>query len=171
MHEVAKQLQPIARAVAVDFDRLDFSRDGIGDIHHIGVGLGPGGFVRKGEAAQAGAAHFEIGRGPGKLRCIALELRIGAAGIIRVSVEGHRRIAVIIRLLNPHLAFAVDHQSPDIARSLAGDLEVAAVVAEASHAGLIELLLLAVGRAHLAVVERPLRHPNPVAGRARELVR
>src|SRR6185436_11450108 len=62
-------------------------------------------------------------------------------------------------------------QAPDVAGALGSDLKIRPVGAEFCHASLIELLFLPRGRLYLTVVERALRHPDPMARRAGELVR
>ena len=118
LNEVRQFLQAIARPIAMDFDGLDFSGDGVRDIHHVGVGSGPGGFVRKRQTAQARPAHLKIGRSAGKLGGVTLELRVGAARVVRVFVERHRRVAVVVGLLNPGFALGRHRQPPDVARAL-----------------------------------------------------
>src|SRR6058998_3482907 len=109
--------------------------------------------VAQSQSAQPGAAHSELRGSAGEFGGVAFPLRVGAAGVVGVFVKRHHGVAVIVRFLNPRLALAVEDQSPDVARTLAGDLEVRTVVAELRHARLVELLLLAGRRADLAVVE------------------
>ena len=155
------------------FDRVDAVGDRVGDEHHVGPRRGEGtGFVREREAAQAGAAHRDAGRA-GKLGRVAFELAVGTAGVVGVFVEGHHGVAEVVRLLDERLAFAIEDEAPDVARAVAGDVETAAVGAELRHARLVELhgVLLVAGARDFAVVERALRHPDPAAGRAHELMR
>jgi hypothetical protein len=73
----------------VHLDRLDAIRDRIGDEHDVAPRLGEwAGFVREREAAEAGAAHAEIGRGAGKFGRIAFPLAIGAARVVAYSWKG-----------------------------------------------------------------------------------
>ena len=86
-------------------------------------------------------------------------------------MKRHRRIPVVIRLLNPGLSLRRHGQAPDIAGTLARDVEIAAVITELRHARLVKLHLGALGCLHLAVVESTLREPDPTARRPGELMR
>ena len=170
LHKITQLLQFVARAIPMNFDRLDFARDRVGHVHHLGVSLRPNGLIAQGQPAQACAAHLEIRRCSRKLRRITFHLRVGTAGIIGVGMERHGGIAIIIGFLNPCFALCIHRQSPDVTRTLAGDLKIRSVCPEPRHAGLVKLDLLAAGIVHFAVIESALGHPHPVAGCACELV-
>ena len=194
-HKVRQLLVTEARSVRRDLDRLNLPRDRIREVELPGVGSGPDATrssrreealitllnlslvnsaatgIGKRQPAQPRPAHRKLRCRPWKFRRVALPRAARAARIIRVFVKRHHRIAEVVRLLNPRLPVTIEHEAPDVARALRRDVEVAAVIAELRHARLVELLLLARRGLHLAVVERALRKPNPVARRARELVR
>ena len=73
--------------------------------------------------------------------------------------------------MNEDFTEAVHHQAPDVARSPADDFEPLAVRRETRQLRLVELGHAANLRFDLRVVERALRHQNPAAWRAGELVR
>ena len=80
------------------------------------------------QSAQPGSAHGEFGRGSGKLGCVALPLAARTSRVIRIFMKGHHGIAEIVRLLDPGLPIAVEDEPPNVAGTLGGDVEVAALV-------------------------------------------
>ena len=166
----------LAAVLAMHGQGLHLRDDGIGDEHAQTIGLHAGCHLAElaftqSKAAQAGAAHFEVGLLHGEVRRVALEQPISAAWVVRVLVEGHHRITEVVRLLDEGFAFAGHDQAPDVARSLAGDFEAGAIGTETRHARAGELRHLAALIEHGAVVEGPLRHPDPAAWRTGELMR
>ena len=162
------------RLVASHHGGVDAAGDRVRDEHEVAVGCGisPLG-IGEGEAAEAGAAEALFHECGGKFRRVAFPLGVRAAGVVAVFVEGHDTVAEVVGFLDEGFAVAIHGESPDVAGAVRGDLELAAIRAEARHAGLVELdgLFLRVLRAfHLAVVESALRHPDPAAGGAGELV-
>ena len=68
---------------------------------------------RRREAGETGATHAEAREAGTGGRVCFRERR--AAGITRAGVEGHHRIAIIVRFLDEHFSFAREHDPPDIA--------------------------------------------------------
>src|SRR5207249_135124 len=104
------------------------------------------------------------GRRVGPRQIIAAEW-IGSA-----FEEGHHRPTLVIGLLNEYFTQTIDHQAPDVARSPANDLEAFSVRREPRQLGLVVVGDVPQAGPDLRVVERALRHQNPTARRARELV-
>src|SRR5215207_4650714 len=109
-------------------------------------------------------------RRAGKFRRVTFPLPAGATGIIRVFVKWHRGIPEVIGLLNPRFPFHGHVHAPDVARALRRNVEVAAIIAKARHAGLIELRFLAARGLDLAVIESALREPDPITWCPRKLM-
>src|SRR5688572_23566065 len=88
-------------------------------------------------------------------------------------MERHNGITEIVRFLDKRFTFTVNHQTPDIARSLTGYLEAVTIRTKLRHPGLIKLhraLRWLIRSSDLAVIECALRKPDPVTGRPRELM-
>ena len=169
--EVVELLEAITRAFAVLADRVHLRGDRIGDVHHAVVALRPDADVGERQAAEARAPHLEIRGLDGERRLVGLRQTVSAAGVERVFMERHHRITIVIGFLDERLAFAGEHESPDIAGTRRGGLEETAVRTEAGHARAREIGDLALGRGDLAGIERALGEPEPTEGRAGELVR
>ena len=169
--EIVELLQAIAGTFAVLADRVDLGCDRIGDIHDAVEALWPHADIGQGETAEAGAAHLEVRRLDRELRLIGFCQTVCAARIEGVLVERHHRVAIVVGLLDEALAFARQHQAPDITGTCGGGLKEAAVGTEASHARAREIDLVAMGGDHRTLVEGALREPQPAERGARELVR
>ena len=152
-------------------DRVDLRGDRVGDIHHAIVALRPDADVGKRETAQAAAAHLEIRRLHRERRLVRLRETIGAAGVERVFVERHHRVAVVVGFLDEALPFTGQREAPDVAGTDAGRLEEAAVRTEAGHARAREVGDVALARGDLTGIERALGEPEPTPRGAGELVR
>ncbi len=169
--EILETLEAVAGARAVLADRVDLRGDRVGDIHHAVEALRPDADVGEREAAEARSAHLEIRSLHGERRLVGFREAIRAAGVERVFMERHHRVAVVIGLLDEALTLAGEHEAPDIAGADARRFEEAAVRTETGHAGIREVGDVALGGRDLARIERALREPEPAPRGAGELVR
>ena len=152
-------------------DRVDLRSDRVGDVHHTVVALRPDADIGEREAAQTATAHLEIRRLHGELRLIGFRQAVSAAGIERVFMEGHHRVAVVVGLLDEGFPFARQREAPDVTRANARRLEETAIRTETRHAGAREVDLVALRGDDRASIEGSLRKPEPAERRAGELVR
>ena len=152
-------------------DRVDLRGDRVGDIHHAVEALRPDADVGEREAAETRSAHLEVRSLHGERRLVGFREAIRAAGVERVFMERHHRVAVVIGLLDERFAFASEDETPDIAGTDARRLEIAAVRTETRHAGAREVDLFALRGDDRASVEGALREPEPTPRGAGELVR
>ena len=162
----------IAGLGAVQGDGLHFGGDGVGDGHDVSrFWVAERSLFDQRQSAQARAAHAKLGRRR-KVRLIALLQRLHAPGVVGILMEGHDGVAVVVGLLDEGFTFAGEDEAPDIVRADAGHLKLAAIRAHAGHAALgVVHHHIAAGFVHFAVVKQALRHPDPAAGSARELMR
>src|SRR5688500_6207328 len=97
-NEIGEFFVAMIGAVFVDLDRLDFSRDWIGDVHYILIRAGKRTLrVTQRQAGEARAAHLES-LFTGEIRRVGLE-RAAPAGITGSCVKGHDGIPVVVGLL------------------------------------------------------------------------
>ena len=170
-HHIRQPLQAPTAAVAVHFDSLNAVNDRIGHQHDVRPFRRKGaGSIREGQTAQASASHAELSW-IGKFGSITFPLGIGTSGIVGVFMERHHGITKIVGFLDKGLSLTIHGEAPDIAGTVAGDGELRAVGAEFAHPGLVKGGYFSLRAHDLAVIESPLRHPDPASRSAGKLMR
>ena len=169
--EVGQLLQRVAGTIAVHPDGVHLRGDGVGDIHDVGIALGPNTMITEGETTQASPTHLELRSLNRERRLVGLRQAVSATRVPSILMKRHDRIAVVIGLLNKSLTLPVQHETPNITGTRTGGLEETTIRPEARHARRRKINGLTLRRRHFTGIESPLREPEPTTRRAGKLVR
>ena len=183
--EVGRLRVAVTRPVGRGGHELDRVGDRVGEVEDAGPGRGGAGgraekavgVLRQREAAQAGAAHLGGRERRWHERLVGAEQVLGTGAHPDPGGVGNDRISLVVGLLEEGLPLAAGDESPDVVRPRGEVLERRAVGPETPELALDEGHLgravgerRAVWAAHLRGVEESLRHEDPAARLAQELV-